>query len=77
MVTVDLGQRRLGAGAPRRRDVGGALRERDDVVVAVVHAQDAPIRMRGALPLSLVRLSIGLEEPDVLIRDLEQALARI
>jgi cystathionine beta-lyase/cystathionine gamma-synthase len=45
--------------------------------VAVVHARETPIRMAGALPLSLVRLSIGLEEPDVLIRDLEQALARI
>ena len=45
--------------------------------VAVVHAQDTPIRMPGALPLSLVRLSIGLEEPAVLIRDLEQALARL
>lgn len=45
--------------------------------VAVVHAQDTPIHMAGALPLSLVRLSIGLEEPEVLIRDLDQALARI
>jgi len=45
--------------------------------VAVVHARDTPIRMPGALPLSLVRLSIGLEEPAVLIRDLERALARI
>jgi len=45
--------------------------------VAVVHAPETPIRMPGALPLSLVRLSIGLEEPEVLIRDLEQALARL
>jgi len=45
--------------------------------VAVVHAPETPIRMAGALPLSLVRLSIGLEEPEVLIRDLKQALARI
>jgi len=45
--------------------------------VAVVHAPETPIRMPGALPLSLVRLSIGLEEPEVLIRDLEQALARV
>jgi cystathionine beta-lyase/cystathionine gamma-synthase len=45
--------------------------------VAVVHAPDAPVRVAGMLPLSIVRLSIGLEEPEVLIRDLEQALARI
>jgi cystathionine beta-lyase/cystathionine gamma-synthase len=45
--------------------------------VAVVHAPGAPINPPGALPLSLVRLSIGLEEPDVLIRDLDAALARV
>ncbi|HZP65823.1 MAG TPA: aminotransferase class I/II-fold pyridoxal phosphate-dependent enzyme [Rudaea sp.] len=42
--------------------------------VCAVHPADAPLRPGGALPLSLVRLSIGLEEPDVLIADLEQAL---
>jgi cystathionine beta-lyase/cystathionine gamma-synthase len=45
--------------------------------VVVVYPSDAPLRPGGALPLSLVRLSIGLEEPDVLIADLEQALAAI
>ena len=45
--------------------------------VAVVHAPDTPLRPAGALPLSLVRLSIGLEEPAVLIRDLDEALARV
>jgi cystathionine beta-lyase/cystathionine gamma-synthase len=42
-----------------------------------VHPADAPLNPRGALPLSIVRLSIGLEEPDVLIADLEAALARL
>jgi cystathionine beta-lyase/cystathionine gamma-synthase len=45
--------------------------------VCVVHPPQAPLRSGGALPLNLVRLSIGLEEPDVLIADLEQALAAI
>jgi cystathionine beta-lyase/cystathionine gamma-synthase len=45
--------------------------------VAAVHPVDAPLDPPGALPLSLVRLSIGLEEPDVLIADLEAALANI
>jgi len=45
--------------------------------VCAVHPANAPLRPAGALPLSLVRLSIGLEEPDVLIADLEQALAAI
>ncbi len=45
--------------------------------VAAVHPADAPIRPPGALPLNLVRLSIGLEEPEVLIDDLDQALARL
>jgi cystathionine beta-lyase/cystathionine gamma-synthase len=43
--------------------------------VAAVHPADAPLKPAGALPLNLVRLSIGLEEPAVLIRDLEAALA--
>jgi cystathionine beta-lyase/cystathionine gamma-synthase len=43
--------------------------------VAAVHPADAPLKPPGALPLNLVRLSIGLEEPAVLIRDLEAALA--
>ena len=45
--------------------------------VCAVHPAHAPLRPAGALPLSLVRLSIGLEEPEVLIADLEQALAAI
>lgn len=45
--------------------------------VAAVHPADAPLQPPGALPLNLVRLSIGLEEPAVLIRDLEEALARL
>src|SRR5262249_52494518 len=45
--------------------------------VCVVHPTDAPLHAGGALPLSLVRLSIGLEEPDVLIADLERALAAV
>lgn len=45
--------------------------------VAAVHPADAPLHAPGALPLNLVRLSIGLEEPAVLIRDLEEALARL
>jgi len=45
--------------------------------VCAVHPQNAPLRPAGALPLSLVRLSIGLEEPEVLIADLERALAAI
>jgi len=45
--------------------------------VAVVHPPDAPLHPPGALPLNLVRLSIGLEEPEVLIRDLDEALERI
>jgi len=42
-----------------------------------VHPTGAPLKSGGALPLNLVRLSIGLEEPEVLIADLEQALAKI
>jgi len=45
--------------------------------VAAVHPADSPLTSPGALPLSLVRLSIGLEEPEVLIRDLDEALARV
>jgi cystathionine beta-lyase/cystathionine gamma-synthase len=45
--------------------------------VCAVHPVTAPIASGGSLPLNLVRLSIGLEEPDVLIADLEQALAAI
>jgi cystathionine beta-lyase/cystathionine gamma-synthase len=45
--------------------------------VAAVHPANAPLDSPGALPLSLVRLSIGLEEPHVLIDDLEAALARL
>jgi cystathionine beta-lyase/cystathionine gamma-synthase len=45
--------------------------------VAAVHPADSPLRPPGALPLNLVRLSIGLEEPDVLIRDLDEALALV
>ncbi|HEV7491924.1 MAG TPA: aminotransferase class I/II-fold pyridoxal phosphate-dependent enzyme [Rhodanobacteraceae bacterium] len=45
--------------------------------VAAVHPAGSPMTPAGALPLNLVRLSIGLEEPDVLIGDLDQALARL
>lgn len=45
--------------------------------VCAVYPPDAPLRPAGALPLSLVRLSIGLEEADVLIADLEAAFARL
>ena len=45
--------------------------------VCAVYPAGAPIQAHGGLPLSLVRLSIGLEEPDVLIADLGQALAAI
>lgn len=45
--------------------------------VCAVFAQDTPLQPTGGLPLDLVRLSIGLEEPGVLIADLDQALARI
>jgi cystathionine beta-lyase/cystathionine gamma-synthase len=45
--------------------------------VCAVAPPQAPIAGSGGLPLSLVRLSIGLEEPEVLIADLEQALAAI
>jgi cystathionine beta-lyase/cystathionine gamma-synthase len=45
--------------------------------VAAVHPVSSPLTPAGALSLNLVRLSIGLEEPDVLIGDLDQALARL
>jgi len=45
--------------------------------VCAVYPSDAPLQPPGGLPLSLVRLSIGLEEPEVLIVDLEQAFAAI
>jgi len=45
--------------------------------VAAVHPADSPMQPPGVLPLNLVRLSIGLEEPSVLIGDLESALARL
>ena len=45
--------------------------------VCAVHPATAPITSGSGLPLNIVRLSIGLEEPEVLIADLEQALATI
>jgi len=45
--------------------------------VCTVFPVAASLRPAAGLPLSLVRLSIGLEEPDVLIEDLAQALAQI
>ncbi len=45
--------------------------------VCAVHPQRTPLRPPAVLPLSLVRLSIGLEEASTLIADLDQALGRI
>jgi cystathionine beta-lyase/cystathionine gamma-synthase len=45
--------------------------------VCAVYPADAALEPAGSLPLSLVRLSIGLEEADVLIADLEQAFAQV
>ena len=45
--------------------------------VCAVYPADAPIHPPGALPLSLVRLSIGLEEADVLIADLEKGFTAL
>ena len=46
--------------------------------VCAVFPKDAPLRpANGGASLNFVRLSIGLEEPSVLIADLDQALARI
>ena len=44
--------------------------------VCAVFPADAPLRAT-AIPLSLVRLSIGLEDADDLIADLDQALAQV
>ncbi len=45
--------------------------------VCAVFSSDLPLRPAQGLPLSLVRLSIGLEEPAVLIADLEAAFASL
>ncbi|PZQ19480.1 MAG: cystathionine beta-lyase [Rhodanobacter denitrificans] len=45
--------------------------------VCAVFPPAAPLRPARGLPLSLVRLSIGLEDPAVLIDDLAQALTRL
>ena len=45
--------------------------------VCAVFPPDAPMRAPNGLTLNLVRLSIGLEDPDVLIADLEAALDRL
>ncbi|MFI4969544.1 MAG: PLP-dependent transferase, partial [Lysobacterales bacterium] len=45
--------------------------------VCAVFPRDAPLHPPAGLPLNLVRLSIGLEEAEVLIADLENALAAI
>ena len=45
--------------------------------VCAVHSANTALEPAAGLPLSLVRLSIGLEEPEVLIADLQQALAGI
>ncbi|WP_300618136.1 PLP-dependent transferase, partial [Dokdonella sp.] len=45
--------------------------------VCAVFPKDAPLHPIAGVPLSLVRLSIGLEEPVVLIDDLRDALARL
>lgn len=45
--------------------------------VCAVFAANAALRPPHGVPLSLVRLSIGLEEPAVLIADLDAALARL
>ena len=45
--------------------------------VAAVYPAGAPLQPPGGLPLNLVRLSIGLEEPDVLIPDLQRGFAAI
>lgn len=41
--------------------------------VCAVFPQDSPLQPATGVPLTFVRLSIGLEEPDVLIADLTQA----
>ena len=45
--------------------------------VCAVHPAGAPLHPPGVAGLDLVRLSIGLEDPAVLLADLEQALQRI
>jgi len=45
--------------------------------VCVAHSSSAPLRPAQGLPLNLVRFSIGLEDADFLIADLEQALTKI
>ncbi len=45
--------------------------------VCAVYPANAPLRPGHGVPLNLVRLSIGLEESDVLIADLQQALEAI
>ena len=45
--------------------------------VCAVFPPDAPLHPAGGLPLSLVRLSIGLEDAAVLIADLRNALDRL
>jgi len=45
--------------------------------VCAVFPPGAPLRPAAGLPLSLVRLSIGLEDPGILIADLGQALTRL
>ena len=45
--------------------------------VCAVFPRDAAMRPAHGVPLNCVRLSIGLEEPDVLVGDLEAALQRL
>lgn len=45
--------------------------------VCAVFPAGASLHPAGALPLNLVRLSIGLEDADALIADLDQALSRM
>ena len=45
--------------------------------VCAVFPRDAAMRPAQGVPLNFVRLSIGLEEPDVLVGDLEAALQRL
>jgi cystathionine beta-lyase/cystathionine gamma-synthase len=45
--------------------------------VCAVHPAGSPLHPPNGVPLNFVRLSIGLEEPDVLIADLQGALARL
>lgn len=45
--------------------------------LCAVFPRDTALHTATGTNLALVRLSIGLEEADVLIADLEQALARL